>query len=232
MARFGVGAVSPWWNAGFVCNPFRAVSGDEWRAVALLPVAARECLRKEDAPGLQVLGDAGRGKSSLLHAIVREATLLQKQIIYEYVPRESESFVSEVAHGTWFCLDEAQRLNPRERDRLLRMAREKSVRLLLAAHENLAPLFAAAQMPLDTVNLAHLSDAHFAAVLTNRLRYFARPGVETATLAPDAVTYLSERFGGDLRGAERFLYEHFQTRDQSPVPIMMRGLMQESQPLP
>lgn len=230
MSRFGVGAVSPLWGAGFWSNPFRALGDAEWQAVALVPDAATDILRGT-AHG-QILGDAGRGKSSLLRALAREATTLGAGSVYEYLPDGMTAYTSKVPTGAWFCLDEAQRLAPPERERLLTMAKAKCLRLLLASHENLAPLFARADLPLQTLDLADLGAAHFAAVIENRLAHFARPDTPYATLSPDALAFLRERFGSDLRGAERFLYEHFAAHVVSPIVLTANNFLTEAQSSP
>lgn len=217
MNRFGVGAVSPLWDAGFSTNPFRALSDVEWESDAIIPAQAQKVL--QSTAHVQILGDAGRGKSSLLRAIVREAGSAGSVAVYEYLPQGAYNYRSNVPHGAWFCLDEAQRLRAGERERLITQGREREHRLLVASHEDLSMWFANARMPLATLSLNDLSAAHFAAVLENRLAHFARPDTPRARFAPDALAYLRERFGTDLRGAERFLYEYFAAHVQTPVVI-------------
>ncbi len=217
MSRFGVGAVSPLWDAGFWSNPFRALSDAEWEAIAILPDAAHDLLR--GTAHVQILGDAGAGKSSLLRAMAREATSTGNVAVYEYLPHDAIGFQSDVPHSAWFCLDEAQRLTGTERERLITQGREHRCRLLLATHEDLSPWFADAAMPLLSLDLGDLDAAHFAAVLENRLAYFARTDTPRAKFAPDTHAHLRARFGSDLRGAERFLYEYFAVDVRAPVTI-------------
>ena len=84
--------------------------------------------------------------------------------------------------------------------------------MVLSSHDDLAPLFAKHGLPLTTVQLAETAAFdHLSAVLNRRLSYFAldknAPG---AALTPDAVRYLHETCGGNLRAMQYFLYEVFQ----------------------
>ncbi|MBC8140099.1 MAG: hypothetical protein H7Y38_01520 [Armatimonadetes bacterium] len=222
MSRFGVGAVSPLWDAGFSANPFRALSDAEWESDAIIPIEAQGVL--QSAAHVQILGDAGRGKSSLLRAIVREARNAGSVAVYEYLPHDAIGYRSDVPSGAWFCLDEAQRLPHKERKRLLTQGRERRHRLIIASHEDLSAWFESTGMSLVSLNLGNLGAAHFAAVLENRLAFFVRPFTPHATFAPDALTWLHNRFGSDLRGAERFLYEYFAAHIRAPITITADAL--------
>lgn len=228
MSRFGVGSVSPLWEAGFIGNPFRALSDDEWEEVALVPAVVRSVLEWDDTIHLQILGAAGHGKSSVLRAMVREARQHRRIAAYEYIPNGADVFLAEIDEGSWFCLDEVQRLSERERQRLIRLCTERKPRLFLGSHEDLTPLFERAGLSLTTVMLDTLDDGHFNTVLENRLSYFSRSGMPHATFAPDALSFLRERFGSDLRHTERFLYDYFQLSVRSTVPITAKELRQES----
>jgi hypothetical protein len=153
VSRFGVGSISPLWLAGFTGNPFRAVSEEEWEEIAILPEPVYKVLVTATDVPLQIMGEPGRGKSSALRAIVREARRRQKAVAYEYIPEGSDTFQTEVEDSIWFCLDEVQRLNPRERQRLLGVCRERRTRLFVASHEDLSPLFAQAGLRIDTLTL-------------------------------------------------------------------------------
>ena len=113
-----------------------------------------------------------------------------------------------------FLLDEAQRLRPGERDRLLAAAQpaRDGLQLILSSHKDLTSLFVQKGLSLATFHIEHFSnEIHLDAVLSRRLSYFAldktMPGV---TFAPEAVSYLHETFGGNLRALQNFLYEVFQ----------------------
>ena len=228
MIRFGVGVSPLSRQAGFAGNPFRALSDSEWTEVAILPPPLRAYLQSDDTGHLQLLGATGRGKSSALRATMREARRRGILTAFEYLPLGVESLMTDIPDGCWFCLDEAQRLNPRERTRLITTVEARKARIFLGSHEDLTPLFEFHRLPLSTVTLDALDGVHFNAVLRNRLRYFAMPNGGHATLSEDALLYLRDRFGSDLRQTERFLYDVFQRSVRSPVPISADLLRRES----
>lgn len=223
-----MGGFSPLWDAGFVGNPFRALSETEWEEAAILPPAMRFVMANNDTDSVQILGTAGHGKSSALRAVIRDAQWTDRWVAYEYIPHGAQSFGASVEVDGWFCLDEAQRLNPRERERLIELCREKNLRLFLGSHEDLTPLFNRARLPLATITLDTPEPAHFDKVLQNRLSRFARSGTPRASLTPDAFAFLRKRFGSDLRGAERFLFDVFQESVREPVAITGDRLRRES----
>jgi len=215
----GVGGFNPLWNAGFISNPFRALTDQEWEEIALLPEAVLLALNSRPPAHLQITGEAGRGKSSALRAICGQARLADISSLYEYLPLEASGFESHLRGVALFCLDEAQRLRQEERQRLLQDAVRHGTRLILGTHEDLTLLFERHALPLTTVALEDLSALHRRAVWEDRLTRFARPGTPHATFAPDVHAYLQTRFGTDLRSAERFLYEFFQIRVRTPATI-------------
>ncbi|GEM_PF-794232 len=215
----------PLLSAGFRCNPFRVLSPEEWREVALLPEpVARALAESGDAP-LQVMGEAGRGKSTALIALAVHLERSGKRVSEEYLPQGVRTFRTRMPCGDVFCLDEAQRLTPRERARLLTGAARHDIRLILGTHEDWTPLFARRGIALRTVRLDTLDEAHFRAALERRLTWAALPGdVPRATLTEEAWAELRHRFGTDLRAAERFLYLVFQTQVRRPEPLNKEDL--------
>jgi hypothetical protein len=211
----------PFHALGFRCNPFRVLSDEEWAEVAVLPgpIAA---LFDGGFTHLQVIGEAGRGKSTALVALAERFRQQGQRVHHEYLPEGTRRFRTPTDGIDLFCLDEAQRLLRGERRRLLGLA-ERGTRLVLSSHEDLAPLFARRRLPLTTVRLDDEPDVHFRAVLERRLDYFALAGAERVTFAPDALAALRRRFGTDLRAAERWLYELFQRLD-SPRPLTLRDV--------
>ena len=197
---------------GFRCNPYRTLADDEWVEVAVLPEEVSRVLRVGGAH-LQVLGAAGRGKSTTLRALAARLGDEGRRTRYEYLPEGQSSFTSEMRGLELFCLDEAQRLAPGERSRLMAGARD--LRLVLGSHEDLTGLFQRAELSLATACLDRASDAHFRAVLERRLEYFALPGAARVSFTPGAMQRLWERFGSDLRSAERLLYELFQRLEEA-----------------
>ncbi len=209
----------PFHALGFQCNPFRVLTDDEWADIAVLPDAVELVV----TPGfvhLQVLGALGHGKTTTLLGLAARFRREGKRVAYEYLPEGQSQFHTGLSGLDVFLLDETQRLSRSERDRLLSAAPtlpkvsnlREGLQLVVSSHDDLALLFAKRGLSLTT---AHLDKAaspdHLSAVLERRLSYFAldknAPGV---TLTSDAVRYLHEAFGGNLRAMQYFLYEVFQ----------------------
>jgi hypothetical protein len=199
----------PFHRLGFRANPFRALADDEWAEIVILPRAA---LLAADAGGhIQVMGERGHGKTSMLLGLQAHLRRAGQAAGYEYVPEWQEVFHTPLDGVGVFLLDEAQRLNVAERARLLRKAKAGR-RLILGSHEDLTGLFAAAGLPLATL-LPEAGDlAQLEALLARRLGYSAlAPDAPAVTLDATGVAYLAETFGGDLRAMQWFLYEVFQS---------------------
>ena len=206
----------PFHALGYQCNPFRAVSDEEWAALAVLPESIEAV---KDAPYLQLLGDKGHGKTTLLLALAAYFKSLDLRTAYEHLEVGQERFTTPLRSDEFirhrldaFLLDEAQRLTRAERERLLRA---NLPRLVVAGHEDLSLLFNRFRLPLVTVRLDTCSLAHVAAVVARRLGFFGLPTVEGASsrvsISPQALAYLHDAFGADLRHIEAALYEGFET---------------------
>ena len=203
----------PFHALGFRCNPFRVLTDDEWADIAVLPDAVASVVESGFAH-LQVLGPLGHGKTTILLGLAARFRREGKGVVYEYLPVGQLQFHTSLRGPDVFLLDEAQRLNRSERDRLLSAAQlaKGGLTLVLSSHYDLGLLFAKRGLPLTTVHLeATAAFDHLSAVLNRRLSYFAldknAPG---ATLTPDAVRCLHETCGGNLRAMQYFLYEVFQ----------------------
>jgi len=210
----------PFHRLGYACNPFRVLSEEEWAAVAVVPDVVEVVLARADTLHLQVLGEAGRGKSTTLVALAARFRASGLAVASEYLPEGRSRLGTDPAHASLdvFCLDEAQRLSSRARRRLLGAAvRRPGLRLVLGSHEDLGSLFAARGLPLAAVRLDAGSRAHLTAILERRLEHFTRwrnthedGPAQPVTLNDAALDWLWSNFGSDGRGAERLLYEAFQ----------------------
>ncbi len=205
----------PFHALGFQSNPFRALTDEEWTAIVVLPDPV---LRAVASGGhLQVLGELGRGKTSTLLGLAEHFRRAGCAVAYEYLPIGQDTFKSMLAGLEVFLFDEAQRLRPDERRRLMRAA-PGGLRLILGSHEDLTALFNGAGLSLSTVRLEVSGQAHLESILTRRLDYFALPNCQPGvTLDPSAAPYLEATFGTNLRAMERFLYEVFQQLDEPAV---------------
>jgi replication-associated recombination protein RarA len=200
----------PFHALGLRGNPFRALTDDEWADVAILGESFAAALDRD--AHVQILGPAGSGKTTALLGAVDRLTRDGRRVAYEYIPAGRHRFTTRTADLDVFALDEAQRLDRWQRWRLLRLLcrSRQSLRLLLATHEDLTPLFARHRLQLATTHADRVAEADLAAILDRRLRRFAIGGESSIAFAPDAVRWLGESFGSDLRRLMHFLYEVFE----------------------
>jgi DNA polymerase III delta prime subunit len=215
---------------GYRRNPFGALTDEEWTAVSVLPPAVERAL-VEGFDHLQILGPMGIGKSSTLLALQRwfveqeessrqgakaqrkkSAKFVQsadKKVVYEYLPEGQRHFVTNTSGLDIFLLDEGQRLNWWQRRKLVKAAFH--LQIIFSSHEDLAPLFNKKELSVTSVDLTgEIDEGWITAVLHKRLAYFAIPDQPHATLTPDAISFLVETFGQNLRQMEYFLYEVWQ----------------------
>jgi hypothetical protein len=213
------------YRLGLRCNPFRALTREEWAAVAVLPEALADAL-EVGFDHLQVLGEKGRGKTTALLALAEHYADAGDRVAYERIPEGKRRFQTSLRDLDRFLLDEAQRLAPRQRERLLRAA-SGGLRVVIASHDDLSAHFARRGLPLFSVRLEEGSTrGHLERVLARRVVYFALDeGAAQTYLTPDAIAALWETFGDDLRGVESLLYEVFQ-RLEAPGPVTTSVLWQ------
>ena len=158
---------------------------------------------------LQILGERGHGKTSLLLGLAAHERRQGKRAVYEYLGAGQDRYTASLAGLDTFLLDEAQRLSRREQSRLLdeMFAPGPARRLIMSSHQDLTRLFVARRLSLATFWLAAATVDHLRAVVERRLAYFALPGGPGITVSGEAFTYLHRRFGGNLRAVEQLLYE-------------------------
>ena len=195
---------------GLKMNPFGTLLPDDWMNIAIMPPQL-ETLLAQGVKNIQLLGDKGRGKSTLLRLLVRHFQAQGERIAYEYLPYGKRHFETRLHDLDTFALDEAQRLWWHERARLIIRTRKK--RLLLGSHMDYSRL-----IPLETLHVAQLTDMpHIKRILTRRIAYFS---VHTPQIdfTDDAVEVLWLRFKDDLRSMDAFLYTLFQ-RLESPISL-------------
>ena len=198
---------------GYQRNPFGALTAAEWTAVAVLPQAVAAAVVQSSH--LQLLGPMGIGKSSTLHAIAHQLRQNGQHVTYEYIPEGQRHFHTSLEALDTFCLDEAQRLGWWQRQKLRNWM--GNGRLILGTHKNLSRILRSHL--LTTIDLTSVVDtAHWHAVLTRRLDHFALPNGPVVSFTDEAICYLAETFGPDLREGEYFLYEVWQ-QQQGIKPI-------------
>jgi len=206
----------PFRQLGLRCNPFRRLTDEESAAVGVVPGKLLDAL--ESGAHIQVLGAAGRGKTTCLLGIAARLAEEGKATAYEYLAAQQNRFRTRLEDLDGFLLDEAQRLPRRERARLVAERNlSRGLRIVVGTHEDLTTLFAAHRLPLLTVSLDSVTAAHVAAVVDRRIEFFSLDGHPATTFSADAVRHLCDTFDYNLRLIDGFLYEFFQSSGKTGV---------------
>lgn len=217
---------------GFQRNPFSALAKQEWCDTAFLPSQLSYNFL-ESQSHLQLIGQVGSGKSSLLHY---GAAILQTnglRVRYEYIPEGQRRFLSDLGEVDLFLLDEAQRLSWWEKRRWLRWAALPRKRTLFATHQDLSGWFGKRGLILTLFDVeTAVSPQTYAQWLNTRLNYFALTQPPAVQFTPESSQFLFETFGADIRAAEYFLYEVFQDLETAVLitPAILTAAMAKYQP--
>lgn len=207
-------------------NPFGTLSRAEQVAVTV-PPAAVERILTQPTVHIQVLGRKGRGKSTTLHYLQFRMQLAGQRTAYERIPRWQWHYDTPTDDLDVFALDEAQRLAPWQEARLFLAQRRAGWRLIIGSHRDHRLAFALAGLPVVTVRVGRQTTlARLAEILARRLATFARGGDPAVSFSADAVDYLHERFGSNLRRMNHALYDYFQDALHAPGPITAQALAQ------
>jgi hypothetical protein len=210
----------PSWCMGYRSNPFRSLTPQEWRDLAMLPEGLSSMI-DSPPPLLQILGAQGAGKTSTLLALERTFHDRGWLVTYEYLPPGSNQVRSDLTQLQVYLLDEAQRLSPRAVQRLFARSYPTSssgLHLVLSTHEDLSTYTAKMGLPLETFRLGQHSRNFTLSLIERRLTYFERPGFRGTRIAPDALDLVISTCGTDLRKLEGLLYEVYQRWDaEGPI---------------
>jgi chromosomal replication initiation ATPase DnaA len=203
----------PSWRLGYRCNPFRALTREEWYSLALLPEELHGQL--DNLPSLtQILGEQGCGKTSTLIALQRKYSELGLQVAYEYLPPGINHFKHHLRDLHVFLLDEAQRLTPQSLQSLLLHVAGSSdpeLHLILSSHTDLAQSAATLGGNIRTLSLSENSPRFIHKLIEHRLEFFERMGRPGVRLTPNAENLVISHCGSNLRLLEKLLYEAYQT---------------------
>lgn len=195
---------------GLVKNPFGALTPEEWVAVAVPPPIIMQAL-EAGFDHLQVIGDKGRGKSTILRWLCHQYQLQGQSVTYERLPRWHFNYHSDLSPLDCFALDEAQRLFILNQHRLFRQAQDK--RLLIGTHNSWERAFHRHGWLLTTVHIGdQTTREHIQHILDKRLIEFATDKGTLVYFDDSAIDYLWDRWGDNLRGMEYFLYHVIQNR--------------------
>ena len=175
-------------------NPF-----GELDACTRARIAVVEPLTVEPGEVLQVLGEAGRGKTTHLLAVAQQLP----GSVYEYVPEGESRYRARTFPAAGYLLDEAQRVRPA----LLRRLFARAPQLVIASHEDLTPL---SRRPIRTVRIEGLGLAKLDAIIRARVEAARRGPGPLPRVELEQQQRLIQRFGDDLRAIESHLYDLFQ----------------------
>jgi hypothetical protein len=201
------------YSLGLRSNPFRILTDEEWAAVAVVPPEL-DTWPHTGSPCLQILGERGFGKSTLLRALHDRCLRRGLRSAYEYLPPEQTRFLTAPQGLDVLFLDEAQRLTARERARLAAFPVEH---LAFSSHADLAPIFAHRRRPVVTQLLGPVGPEQLGILIERRLRFFALadgPYMQFSAAALERLRLLSR---GNPRAAERLLYELLQRLERPGV---------------
>ena len=212
----------PFHAIGYKCNPFRTLTDDEWSEIAILPEAILAAANTSTR--MQILGALGRGKTTTLMGLQSHLKRAGKRVAYEYIPEGQTRFNTSLDDLEIFLLDEAQRIK-----NFPKVLNLREVRLIFTSHQDFTSHFAHYNLSLTTIELDTMTPDHLRRVIEKRLAYFALDGSRSTHFADEAIMYLYEKFGSDLRGVERCLYEVFQNSLTVSAPTQMAAI--DSHPL-
>ncbi len=199
----------PFHAIGLQCNPFRTLTEEEWSELVILPT---DCvaLLEERLLHIQIIGDAGWGKSSMLRGIRRWYCERGINPGFEYLPLGANSLQSNFQECDVFLLDEAQRLRREEFRRFL-LAGNTGTRLIWTSHEDLLESAMRLRLRVQPIHLNGYPLKDLATILNARLDAFSLESGSRIEFSQGALELLRKRYGPNLRGMFDFLYEFFQT---------------------
>jgi hypothetical protein len=211
----------PFTRLGYRCNPFRVATKEEFGVLGVLPEKVR-CLSDDPARHLQLLGERGRGKTSILLRLLSHFQRKGLDAAYEYLAPGQRVPTTDLDDLNLFLLDEFQRLNRRARMRLLQRAcgRDRAgLRLIISSHTDASTAFRRYNKTLETVRLSSLGKDHARKVIERRLAFFALRDVPAVRMTDEAYKLLWQHYGNDLRALEAALYEVFQQLLDEEAPF-------------
>ncbi|XWX04023.1 hypothetical protein VZO05_00445 [Aggregatilineales bacterium SYSU G02658] len=190
-------------------NPFQVLSPDELLSIVVLPPRI-QALLAQGFTHLELIAPKGSGKTTNLLGLCQHFSRMGARVEYERLPMGAHRIQTHPIKVDIFAIDETQRLFPHERVKLLWLARR--VRLLIGTHFTHRVEFALAGLPLVSLRVDHLTNReHLRQCVERRIRYFALdPDAPPITLSEDAIDWLWQQHGPDLRAVDQTLFAVFQ----------------------
>jgi hypothetical protein len=183
-------------------NPFGELTDTERAALAVVEIDAEVDWLRTPRRALQIIGDSGRGKTTHLLAF---AARFPGSPLVRVRDGDPPSIPDE---ANPLLIDEVQFLPPRLRRRLW----TRPTSFVLGTHHELGEELARAEVEVRTLRPAeHLTAERLHRALASRVEAARRAPGPIPTIGERLVIELRSRFGSDLRKAEHFLYDRFQT---------------------
>lgn len=179
---------------------------DERVRLAVVDVEPIALHTRHPRSAVQLIGDAGRGKTtrllSLRHHLPNSA--------YVYLPEDQPCPAIPTGHP--LLIDEAQRLPRAVRRAVVR----SGVPLVLATHRDLAPKLRRGGYQVIARRIGAEPDTqHLRELLNRRIRWCRLGDGPVPELSQADARDLVTRFGSDIRGIEDFLYDRVQQQAYS-----------------
>ena len=190
-------ALLPWASWNLRWNPFGEPPAEDLPALVVAEIDDLLEWLERPKHAVQLIGHAGRGKSSHLHALRGRMPHLPFVYLAEGERRMPEF------EGRHLLLDEAQRLPRRRRRRLF----ARLDWLALSTHEDLVKDLEAMGWTVWTLEVGGLDRDKLESVLERRLEWARRGPGALPGLSPGALEMLLRRHGDDLRSILDDLYE-------------------------
>jgi len=208
-------------------NPFRVLPPTELPQLYTPPLQG-EGPRADEIAGsrsrfIQILGDRGFGKSTLLAAVRGRLEEAGEPCEHRYFPPTHDGgFVEPAAGASVLLVDEAQRLGRKARRAARVWAEGGDRRLIATTHEDLRRAFGDG---VETLRLEKVDARMIERVFRRRLEHAGADG-ESIRLTPRAARWLERAGGGCLRRVEELCYEVFQRVEPSPRLVIDDKLLE------
>ena len=184
-------------------NPFGEPPARAWAGLAVVEPIVDELARRLATPGfaVQVLGDAGRGKSTFLRVLHARFSDLPYTYLAEGEPPPP------IPQAPIVFVDEAQRLAPRVRARLF----SRRASFALASHADHERELGRAGVEVLAERVGALTSAKLVRICRRRIEWARRGAGPVPEVPASAAEQLIDQHGDDLRAIGDHLYEVFQT---------------------